>query len=244
MNISDNSRICKVVYDLMLKMYVDGSYKHHWIDFIKTTLDNLGLSFIFSQQGNVNTGLNLFKSLINQRLKDHYIQQWNDEISTKVNCLCYRLFKTDFKFENYLITLPKNKWKPLIEFWTGNGYFRGNHFNIPSDNKASIKCPLCTHFNPDLFHYLLSCSYFNRLRRKFKVKSVVNTLSFRNVVNNEKTLFNVATFVKEILLSLKEIILISRSQHSACKVRIWELVFTYRYMWSLLTGSGYLGWVM
>ena len=58
--------------------------------------------------------------------------------------------------------------------------------NIPSDNKASIKCPLCMHFNPDLFHYLLSCSYFNRLRRKFKVKSVVNTLSFRNVMNNEK----------------------------------------------------------
>ena len=41
-NISDNSRICKVMYDLMLKMYVDGFYKHHWIDFIKTTLDNLG----------------------------------------------------------------------------------------------------------------------------------------------------------------------------------------------------------
>ena len=110
--------------------------------------------------------------------------------------LCYRLFKTDFKFENYLITLPKNKWKPLIEFRTGNGYFPGNHFNIPSDNKAIIKCPLCTHFNPDLFHYLLSCSHFNRFRRKFKVKSVVNTLSFRNVMNSEKTLFNVATFVK------------------------------------------------
>ena len=44
------------MYDLMLKMYVDGSYKHHWIDFIKTTLDNLGLSFIFSQQGDVNMG--------------------------------------------------------------------------------------------------------------------------------------------------------------------------------------------
>ena len=69
-----------------------------------------------------------FKSLINQRLKDHYIQQWNDEISTKVNCFCYRLFKTNFKFENYLITLQKkNKWKPLIEFRTGNGYFPGNH---------------------------------------------------------------------------------------------------------------------
>ena len=93
--------------DLMLKKYVDGSYKHHWIDFIKTTLDNLGLLFIFSQQGNVDMGSNSFKSLINQRLQDHYIQQWNDEISTKVNCLCYRLFNTDVKFEKYLITLPK-----------------------------------------------------------------------------------------------------------------------------------------
>ena len=48
-NISDNSRICKVIYDLMLKMYVDGSLRHHWIGFIKTPLDNLGLSFIVSQ---------------------------------------------------------------------------------------------------------------------------------------------------------------------------------------------------
>ena len=150
---------CRSTHIFALKMYVDGSYKHHWIDFIQTTLDNLGLSFIFSQQGNVNMGLNSFKSLINQRSKDHYIQQWNDEISTKVNCLCYRLFKTDFKFENYLITLQKNKWKPLMEFRTGNGYCPGKKIDIPSDNKASIKCSLCTHFNPDLYQYLLSCSY-------------------------------------------------------------------------------------
>ena len=108
--------------------------------------------------------------------------------------------------------------------------------NIPSDNKASIKCPLCMHFNPDFFHYLLSCSYFNRLRRKFKVKSVVNTLFFRNVMNNEKALFNVATFVKEILMSLKEIIWISWSQHSACKVRIWE------YWYSLIDTCGLCWW--
>ena len=83
-NISDNSRICKVMYDLMLKMYVDGSYKHHWIDFIKTTLDNLGLSFIFSQQGDVNMGLNQFKSLINQHLKD---QPWTFAISAEKLCV-------------------------------------------------------------------------------------------------------------------------------------------------------------
>ena len=28
-NIPDNSRIYKVMYDLMHKMYVDGSFKHH-----------------------------------------------------------------------------------------------------------------------------------------------------------------------------------------------------------------------
>ena len=35
------------MYDIMLKMYVDGSYKHHSIDFILTTIDNFGLSFSF-----------------------------------------------------------------------------------------------------------------------------------------------------------------------------------------------------
>ena len=57
-----HSRLCKVMYDLMLKMYADGSYKYYWIDFIKTTLDNLGSSFIFSQQGNVDMTLKILST--------------------------------------------------------------------------------------------------------------------------------------------------------------------------------------
>ena len=30
-DMSDNSRICTVMHDLMHKIYVDGSCKHHWI---------------------------------------------------------------------------------------------------------------------------------------------------------------------------------------------------------------------
>ena len=44
-NILHNSIICIVMYDPVQKMYIDGSYD--WNDFIKTLLDNLGLSFLF-----------------------------------------------------------------------------------------------------------------------------------------------------------------------------------------------------
>ena len=48
----------------------------------------------------------------------------------------------------------------------------------------------------------------------------------------KKPLFNVATFVKEILTLLKEIIWISRTHHSACKIMIWE------YWYSLIDTCG------
>ena len=51
-------------------------------------------------------------------------------------------------------------------------------------------------------------------------------------MNNEKKIFNVVTFVKEILMSLKEIIWISRTQHSVGKDRIWE------YWYSLIDTCG------
>ena len=43
---------------------------------------------------------------IKQRLLDQYIQKWGSDVDIGVKCYNYRLFKTEFMFENYLIDLP------------------------------------------------------------------------------------------------------------------------------------------
>ena len=198
-NISDNSRICKVMYDLVHNMYVDGSFKHHWIDFIKTTLGNPGLSFIFTQQAWIQNSLNLLSTYVLTALQ------------STMECWNIHKGKLLFNFEIYLINLRKHKWKTQIELRTGNGYFPINHYDIPSENIANIKYPICTQRNADFFHYLLRCSYFNRLRGKIWSKISYWYIVFLPKHHEQwNTLFNVTISVKETLMSLKEFIDITR----------------------------------
>ena len=43
---------------------------------------------------------------IKQRLLDLYIQKWRSDVDICVKFYKYKLFKTEFMFENYLIDLP------------------------------------------------------------------------------------------------------------------------------------------
>ena len=44
----------------------------------------------------------MFKNIVKGRIKDQYIQEWNNLLSNTNRCLSYRLFKKVFEFEKYL----------------------------------------------------------------------------------------------------------------------------------------------
>ena len=45
--------------------------------------------------------------MLSKILLDQYIQKWRSDVDKGVRCYnCYRLFKTEFMFENYLTGFP------------------------------------------------------------------------------------------------------------------------------------------
>ena len=61
------------------------------------------------------------------------------------------------------------------------------------------RCDLCNQDNPDSFHYILSCPYFTRVRKKKLSTSLpVNILSYKEILNINN--LNIAKFAREIML--------------------------------------------
>ncbi len=67
------------MYDIMYKMFMSNYYKYPWIAFVKTTLDQLGLSYIFDCQGK-NINGTWFGKTIQIRLQDNYRQVWSNKL--------------------------------------------------------------------------------------------------------------------------------------------------------------------
>ena len=76
-----------------------------WLGAIQATLDNAGLSYVWSIQGQGINSLWL-KRTIKQNVKDQFVQEWQNSVFNSSKCSNYRIFKTEFKFENYLVDLP------------------------------------------------------------------------------------------------------------------------------------------
>ena len=100
------------------------------------------------------------------RQNDQYLQQWNSEISLSSKGKIYNIFKENFRFEKYLITLPQNIWTILLKFRTANHHLPieiGRWNSIPIEDRI---CTLCN-INDigDEFHYLFICPLFKQLTK-------------------------------------------------------------------------------
>ena len=83
---------------LHMNLFDNGDYKLPWLEHVFSTLNNLGMTFLWHRQ---SVSVNVFKKMIKQRIKDQYLQQWNNEMHNNSLCYNYRMFKTDFCFESY-----------------------------------------------------------------------------------------------------------------------------------------------
>lgn len=173
-----------------------------WIAYVKTIIENCGYSGIWNAQIVQNPHW-LVKS-IKQKLTDLFINEWHSAVETSVSCLNYRIFKTYFTLEKYLLKLPGPMKKNLCFFRTRNHHLpveTGKWFNI---DFADRKCNLCNDPLGDEFHYLLSCSSLS-LQRKQYVKPYYyqqpNILKFSQLMNvsNIKELKNLSKFISIIL---------------------------------------------
>lgn len=189
LNRSEN-KISSILCKLLYVYYHNYGYENKWICFVKSIFDNCGMSNIWQ-----NTDIYSKEWIINslrQKLKDQYLQEWFSEVNTSPKSLCYKIFKTEFKFENYLSILPLNFLFIMCKFRCSNHRLpveTGRWHNIP---RAERLCHRCGSDDiGDEFHYILTCNALNEERRKYLSSyytSRANTIIFCKLMTSSNNL--------------------------------------------------------
>lgn len=144
-----------------------------WFEHVRNILISCGYSGFWNSQTFPNKKW-LIKST-KQKLTDLYINEWKNECESNTSCYIYRIFKTEFGYENYLSKVPSKFRNFLLNIRTRNHKLpieTGRWRRIPREFR---KCHLCNNDLGDEYHYLLSCRQLHNLRKQYQQdrKSVV-----------------------------------------------------------------------
>lgn len=175
--VSPENKIVYVTYRHLFEQFSTGSHKNPWILCIKNILDSCGFSNVWNEQTFIN--IKWLKAIVDQRLKDQYIQKWQSNMRDSSKGLFYSIFKTEFGFEKYLALLPKKFRTILIKLRTTNHRLpveTGRWFGIPKNDR---QCNLCNNGQiADEYHYTLECKYFSECRKKYLPSKYCNRPNF------------------------------------------------------------------
>ena len=126
----NTSKLTGILYLLASCNHNINAIRSPWISFIKGILNECGLCNIYSC-----TQVNVLwlKHTVKRILCDQYLQIWNSEKCNLFKGINYRIFKHDFKLENYLLKLSTKNARILCKYRTGNVKLpieAGRWFNI------------------------------------------------------------------------------------------------------------------
>lgn len=96
----NQDKISVTLYQLLKVLDDTGLFSFNWISKVKGLLNSLGMSDLWR---NPHFNQEWFKSPIALRLKDQCRPTWSSKINELNICSTYRLFKSDFKIESYLL---------------------------------------------------------------------------------------------------------------------------------------------
>ena len=200
--VADRNKYSSFVYRAMTY----GNHRFKWMESIRTIFNNTGYSYILENQFQIepkNTSKIVKRSLI-----DQFIQTWNSSMSNTNKGRNYKIFKSEFKYENYLTKLPIQEALNLFKLRTCNTRFPievGRWFNTPYHERY---CHLCNSTDlGDTFHYLFKCTKFTDFRDKFISRYYrvnPNMLKFIQLMqtNNTTVLKNLSNFTINIIKNM------------------------------------------
>ena len=201
---SKQTKLNRIIYDVLFYMYVNDIYKSKWLDFVKKTLDNNGFGYIWVCQG-VNINYNMFKSEFKNRLVDVFKQEWKVSVEQCRKCILYKYIKTTFKFEQYLTKIPWSLCKYLVKFRTCNHKLTietGRYNNIEINQRT---CDICNmNLLGDEYHLFYDCDniYIVYIRNKLIPTNIIINKSMYNFVKllsqpeNMKCIRRICKFLK------------------------------------------------
>jgi hypothetical protein len=93
--------IVSTVYRYLFSRY-DNENANLWITFIQHIFDSCGFSNIWSDQTSTMSDVKWITAVINERLKDQYIQKWENDIDNSSKGQIYKKFQQNFGFQKHL----------------------------------------------------------------------------------------------------------------------------------------------
>jgi hypothetical protein len=199
LNHCSDLKYAKRVYMLMLNDMENNPQAKSWAKNVKCMLESMGFYdvWIFGV-GNADVFIQVFR----QRLKDTFLQAWNEEINISTRADSYKLF-SDFGFKEYLNILKIKKFRQeftRLRLSSHKLNIEVGRWHKPNPIPRNER--LCTFCNrlEDEFHFLFECKLYTVLRKKY-LKPVYwrhpNILKFTNLMStkNNEELKNLSVFI-------------------------------------------------
>ena len=194
------SKISHLLYKLLLINFNNYGLENKCLMHIKNILDSCGMSDVWNQQ----YADKWVAKNVEQVLKDQFQQLCLSQIDVSPKCLCYRIFKTEFKFEHYFNILSNNFMYILCKFRCGSHRLPVETGRWHGLSRSDRLCHLCGSSDiGDEYHYILSCKSLKEDRKKLLPDYCCknpNAYKFNSLFNSSNTVIleNLCRFIKII----------------------------------------------
>ena len=182
----------------MLKFYDEHGFKN-WVTSLRLNLFRNGFGYIWKNQ-RVHDPVTFLNLYVN-RLKDQYLQTWNDTCMNSNKLVLYRQFKPDFVKECYIDMIDLKKFRRCFIAFRSSAHKlmieKGRHHDI---HLQYINCIYCECYIEDEYHFVFVCPLYNDLRMKYFDAYYRENLCYRKFClllssRNETTIRNLAMYL-------------------------------------------------
>jgi len=138
-------KLSSLMYNLLYHVTTAGLGESKWLNFVKTVLDECGLSYIWQNQQTLtkNVSTQWIKAKVKLALTDQYTQKWHEIIDTNQNCQLYKCIKPNKEMEQYLVKLPYKARNIISKFRCRNFKLPANPTVYFNEKVKNDHCPIC-----------------------------------------------------------------------------------------------------
>ena len=131
--------------------------------------------FWLNQNLTDNMTVNAFKIMCRNKLKLFYTDKWLNSVSQSSKGLFYKEYKTELKFENYLVEMDVSFSYFLVKFRTSNHRLPIEEGRFNQIARADRKCLVCDSNDiGDEYHYICFCQNLTKFVKTLKKDLIRN----------------------------------------------------------------------
>ena len=200
----NKSKLSNLMYRCLHILYQNGTHKSKYLSFVENTLNELGLTNLWTNQHENNFNPEWFKEKVKRSLKDQFIQSLYTTVDNESIYTNYRMFKREFSQDSFFKLIPQNYSVQLVKFRTTNNKAPVNSLRFTRTIRADRICNKCNYADiGDEYHYLFVCPFFHTLRQQYIPQHLYNrpnSIKYNTLMTttDKKTLLNLTKFIRNL----------------------------------------------